>query len=489
MQTSLLYSLIIYIALTLVFGFFSKKQSQRDFFANYYLGERSLGYIALSMSIFASYVSSGTFLAGLGASYKFGFAWLWIGPIQVVSVVFVFYAIGTKLRRFSVKSNSVTVPELFSSFYKSKSIGLISALVIVFFMPFMLMAQWQGGAYLVKNILALEYKTALVLFSVFVGTYTVLGGFKWVVATDILQGILMFFGAIFIYYGVVSKGMGLEVITNSLKELGQTFFESHGYNNALSSNYIISFWFLVGIGLLGLPQIILRFMAFKNRQSFNKAMILTPIMILVLMLVLNLSGIYARALLPNYQGNSDALLIELLPMIFDSFLASFIIVAVLSSIVSTADSILLIIISSINYDVLHKRFKVKKSSFFASPLFNKIVGMLVVLAIAFFTVQMQQDILRLNFLGFGAVQTAFFLPVCCMVFGLRYKEKIYSKAISANILLSILFYVYLFAFNPAFLFGFHPVVYTITTSIVLHLVLMKFLVKPKLKQEKTYLTI
>ncbi len=475
MSSNLIISLICYIALTLLFGFLSKKHTSGDFFTNHYLGGRSLGYFALSMTIFASYVSSGTFLAGVGASYKFGFAWLWIGPIQVVSVVFIFYVIGTKLQTLSKQHNAITVPELFRCCYKSKYLGLFSSFAIMVFMPFMLMAQWQGGAYLVKNILNIDYKTSLILFSVFVGTYTVFGGFKWVVATDILQGVLMFLGSLFIYFGVVNKGLGLNVITTTLKDLESSFISSSGYLNALSPSYIISFWFLVGVGLLGLPQIILRFMAFKDKASLNKATILTPIMVLVLMVSLNASGIYTRAILPNFSGNTDSLLTEILPLIFNNLLTSFVLVAIFSSIVSTADSVLLTIISAFNYDLLTKHLKVKPNSFWQKSLFNKLSGMAIVFLIAFFGSYMKKDILYLNFLGFGALQTAFFMPVCLLIFGNGKVNKNLAGSLLLNVVLSVVLYSLLFVTKPSFLFNFHPVVYSILFSILFYFASKYFL--------------
>lgn len=59
-----------------------------------------------------------------------------------------------------------------------------------------MVAQFIGGATLIESVTGLPYWVGLLLFGTIVILYTSIGGFKAVVITDTLQGIIMTIGHI-----------------------------------------------------------------------------------------------------------------------------------------------------------------------------------------------------------------------------------------------------------------------------------------------------
>merc|ERR1711964_875050 len=120
------------------------------------------------------------------------------------------------------KSGAITVPDIFRDRFRSPSLGIVSSLLMVFMLIFYLVAQFKAGAMIMRMLLGnlpafqqaarfvewiptrlalasqgsqdAEYYLALLLFALLVIAYTAYGGFRAVVWTDVLQGIVMIIG-------------------------------------------------------------------------------------------------------------------------------------------------------------------------------------------------------------------------------------------------------------------------------------------------------
>ena len=106
----------------------------------------------------------------------------------------------------------------------------------------------------------------------------------------------------------------------------------------------------VGLGYPGQPHVVNRFMAIKDEKSLNQGKYIGigwPIIVFAGMLILGMS---ARILLPVANDN-EQVLFGVTELLFHPVVAGIIIAAVLSAIMSTADSQLLVAASSVSYDL------------------------------------------------------------------------------------------------------------------------------------------
>src|SRR5262249_58662562 len=101
-------------------------------------------------------------------------------------------ALGRRLAPLARRTGAVTVPDLFRARFGSPTLGLVASLLILFYLSFMMVAQFKAGALIMKiswpgsGALALAedaaggidraYYLGLVLFTVVVVGYTVIGG-------------------------------------------------------------------------------------------------------------------------------------------------------------------------------------------------------------------------------------------------------------------------------------------------------------------------
>lgn len=87
-------------------------------------------------------------------------------------------------------------------------------------------------------------------------------------------------------------------------------------------NFILSFWILVGIGLLeSLPSTTVRAMAYKDTKSMHKAMIIGTLITGFLMINIHLIGVFGRANLPYLEIND-----KIMPTIAINNLSPFLLV-------------------------------------------------------------------------------------------------------------------------------------------------------------------
>src|SRR5699024_6682371 len=124
--------------------------------------------------------------------------------------------------------------------------------------------------------------------------------------------------------------------------------------------YVSSFWILVGVGVNALPQIAVRAMSYRNTKSMHRAIILGTIVVGFIMLNMHLIGVFARPIIPGVEVGDTVmplLALEILP----PWLAGIVLAAPMAAIMSTVDSLLILVSSSVVKDLYLNYVKPKAS--------------------------------------------------------------------------------------------------------------------------------
>jgi sodium/proline symporter len=203
--------------------------------------------------------------------------------------------------------------------------------------------------------------------------YTMLGGFRSVGMTDLVQGLLMLSALLAVLIIAYIHSDGIKAISDNLKRFPNftDFFgiavpETVG-GVQKSANGIPAFgpganygflkiistmaW---GLGYLGMPQVLLRFMAIKNASMIRPSRNIAVIWCFIVQFAAIAIGLIGRALLPASLNTANASenIFTLLGMIFFSPLMIGVVVsAILAASMSSADSYLLIVSSSFANDI------------------------------------------------------------------------------------------------------------------------------------------
>jgi Na+/pantothenate symporter len=216
----------------------------KSFMSEYFLGSRGLGVWAFALTFAATSSSGGSFTGFPAKIYTHGWVLaLWIGSYMVVPIC-TMGLIGKRLNQVARSSGAITIPDVLRDRFNSARFGLLTVVLIVFFMSFNLVAQFKAGALILKVLLNdvdmfksfslsvaewtsgvgffgsdSQYLVCLLFFGVAVIAYTTYGGFHAVVWTDVMQGIVMVIGVLILLPLALNAVGGLDRATQEMSKM------------------------------------------------------------------------------------------------------------------------------------------------------------------------------------------------------------------------------------------------------------------------------
>ncbi|WP_147820780.1 sodium/pantothenate symporter [Salidesulfovibrio onnuriiensis] len=459
---------IAYLALSIGVALWARRRSASSetsagFLEDYFIGGRSMGGFVLAMTIIASYTSASSFVGGPGVAYRLGLSWVLLAMIQVPTTFLTLGVLGKRFAIMARKTNSVTITDFLRARYKSDAVVILcSVALLVFFMAAML-AQFIGGARLFQAVTGYPYMVGLVLFGISVVLYTAVGGFRAVVLTDAIQGIVMVVAVVVVLLAVIKAGGGMEQCIRTLKDIDPGLITPSGPKNAVPKPFILSFWVLVGLGILGLPQTTQRCMGYRDSRAMHDAMIIGTLLIGFMILCAHLAGTLGRAVFPELPAGDLAmptLIVELL----SPFWAGVFIAGPLAAIMSTVDSMLLLASAAIIKDLyIHYRLGGDASRMPVvglrrmSLVTTAVIGLLVFLA----ATEPPDLLVWINLFAFGGLEAVFLWPI---ILGL-YWERANAAGAVASIVTGVAVFVLVTIHKPA-MGGVHAIVPTTLAALL-----------------------
>jgi sodium/proline symporter len=343
----------------------------------YFLASRGYGPWVAALSAEASDMS-GWLLMGLpGVAYFTGYGEAFWTALGLFIGTWVNWALVAKrLRSYSqIADNAITLPEFFSKRFHDKKRALlaIAAVISLLFFSIYVGAQFITFGKLFGYIFNANTVAMVILGAALVLTYTLLGGFLAVGITDLVQGILMVGALVLVLiFGLVNAG-GISGVAKNLENFPR-FTDFFGIAAPVMENGVqklvngvpqfgsgADYGFLAivsamawGLGYFGMPQVLVRFMAVKKTPYIKTSRRIAVIWCLVAQTAAVLIGIIGRACLPALLGTaSDAenIFIHLGIKFFPPLVAGIVISGILAASMSSSDSFMLIVASSLANDI------------------------------------------------------------------------------------------------------------------------------------------
>ncbi|MBB4823229.1 sodium/pantothenate symporter [Sporosarcina luteola] len=468
MNIGVIIPLVIFLIGIFAIGFIASKQMSGEggFLQQYFLGGRELGGFVLAMTMVATYGSASSFLGGPGTAYTVGFGWILLAMTQVVTGYFVLLILGKKFAILGRKYNAVTMIDFLKARYNSPLVAILSAIAIIVFLFSAMTAQWVGGGRLIESLTGLQYTTALFIFAISVLVYVTIGGFRAVALTDAVQGAVMVIGTLVLLIGVIIAGGGVPAIMQDLINENPRLVTPYGADGTLTAAYVSSFWILVGVGVVGLPQMAVRAMSYKSSRAMHRALVIGTIVTGFIMLNMHLIGVFARPIMPGIEIGDKVIplvALEVLP----PWLAGVVLAAPMAAIMSTVDSLLLLVSSAIVKDVYLNFIKPEASETTVKLMSFGVTGILGII-VFLFALQPPELLIFLNLFAFGGLEAAFIWPV---VLGLYWK---YGNKYGAilSMITGIAAYIAIHFYNTANgnLLGVHTVTLPVVLSLAAYII-------------------
>ncbi|WP_458734482.1 sodium/pantothenate symporter [Zobellella taiwanensis] len=411
MNPELIVPLLLYLAAMLGLGvWLGRRPPGAHFVQDYFLGNRSMGGFVLAMTMVATYASASSFIGGPGAAYRMGLGWVLLAMIQVPTVWLTLGVLGKQFAHIARRVEALTINDMLQARYQNPLVVLLAGLGLLAAFVATMVVQFIGGARLLETVTGLPYQGGLMLFAGSVLLYTLVGGFRAVVVTDAVQGVLMLLGTLVLLAGVLHAGGGAAALFAELAAIDPDLVSPRGPDGALGVSFMLSFWVLVCFGAIGLPHSAVRCLAYKDSTAMHGGIVIGTLVGAVLMFGMHFAGALGRVLVPDLTV-PDKVMPTLMLTVLPPLLAGLFLAGPMAAIMSTIDSQLIqasaTLVKDLYLNHLCKTPPTPAAIRRGSKLVTLVLG-LIVLAAALSPPDM---IIWLNLMAFGALQAIFFWPL------------------------------------------------------------------------------
>ncbi|MUK87427.1 sodium/solute symporter [Ornithinibacillus sp. L9] len=363
-NTILIVELVLYFLVVFGVGFYfsRKKMTQSDFL----LGGKKLPGWALAFSERATGESSWLLLGFTGFVFVNGLSSIWVIAGMGLGIIFSWLFLARRFMEETDKYKVLTLPDYLAvrfPVHGNRIRYLATGLILVFF-TFYLGAQLAGVGKTLLTTFNLNPITGILLCAAAIILIAFLGGFISVVWTDMVQSIMMLLAL-----GVIPILAFIQISTNDISLTNALSTAGNGAGSwtggvtgfAFALLFFNNFtWFFGYLG--GQPQLSSRFMALKNSKEAKVASYTAITWMLIAFFGAFFIGITGIAL---YNSADFADVETILPtMILDltpPWIAGILLSGILAAMITTANSQIMVIASSVSEDIMHKGLKMNLS--------------------------------------------------------------------------------------------------------------------------------
>ncbi len=306
--------ILVYLLATLYLGYRGWK-STKDSEGYLVAGRKTHPYI-MAMSYGATFISTSAIVGFGGTAGLFGMGLLWLTFLNIFVGIFVaFIVFGKRTRKMGHNLNAMTFPELLGKRFDSRFIQYFSGIVIFLGMPLYASVVLIGAARFMETTLAIDFDVALLIYSVIIAAYVIWGGLRGVMYTDAMQGTIMFIGMVFLLFITYSHLGGIIPAHQALTDMANLIpanlaAQGHAGWTAMPVSGSPWWWTLVstivlgvGIGVLAMPQLVVRFMTVKSNRELNRGVLIGGVFILMMTGVAFTVGALSNVFFLQNMGN------------------------------------------------------------------------------------------------------------------------------------------------------------------------------------------
>lgn len=347
----------LYMGMMLFIGWLAYRKTSN--LTDYMLGGRSLGPAVTALSAGASDMS-GWLLMGLpGVIYAKGLAEAWIAVGLSLGAYLNWVFVAPRLRTYTqVANDSITIPSFLENRFKdnTKLLRIVSSLVILIFFTFYISSGMVAGAKFFRSSFDVSYHSGLLILAAVVVAYTLFGGFLAVSWTDFIQGLIMLIALLIVPVLALTKTGGPAQTVETIQAIDPALFNMIDGVSAVSIISALA-W---GLGYVGQPHIIVRFMAISSVKETKVARRIGMGWMLLSLIGAVLTAFIGLAYFTESAydlKDSETVFIVLGQILFHPLIAGLVLAAVLAAIMSTVSSQLIVTSSALTEDLYKLLFR------------------------------------------------------------------------------------------------------------------------------------
>ncbi len=364
LHTIIMVEFVMYLLIMLIVGYLVSRSTKSH--ADFLLGGKQLPGWALAFSERATGESAWLLLGYTGFVFATGLSGVWVAVGIASDIIFSWLFLAKRFMKEAEKTGTLTLPSFLAARFgkQGKLILWLSTILIFSFMMFYFGAQIAGAGKTLLAVFNIPTKVGAILSIVVVVILAYVGGFVTVVWTDMIQSIMMLVTLVVLPIVALFQISAADLsISDALVAAGPSMDSWTGGAIGFSLGLLLFNNFAWFFGFLGgQPQLSARFMALRSEKEAKQGSFVA-----ITWTILAYSGAFMIGItaLTLYQGQVFADVEMILPyMILDlmpPWIAGVLLAGILAAIISTADSQLLVITSSVSEDIIHRAMNLKLS--------------------------------------------------------------------------------------------------------------------------------
>lgn len=328
--------MVAFYAAVLGFAIFKSRRGTTS--ADYFLGGRSLPWWLIGVSIVAANISTEQMvgMAGQGAG-DIGLAvssWQLVGSIGIVVIAF------TLLPRL-LRTGIYTIPEFLEYRYNAAARSIMALSTVVIYASVLLVAVLFSGAITIQTIFGIPLEYGVWGLGFLAGVYTAWGGLRAVARADLIQGLALLAGGLFVFF------LGLRAVGGwsafSVAQADRLHMILPAGHPGLPWTGVVSSMWIVMVYYCGLNQFIVqRTLGAKTLRDGQLGLVFAGALWLLVPFAIVMPGIMAAALFGSEMASTDQafplLIRNLVPAGWRGFMLAAIAGAITSSLASMLNS-------------------------------------------------------------------------------------------------------------------------------------------------------
>ncbi len=329
-----LFSFLGFVALVIGVSLYAgRKEESSD---DYFLAGRGLPWWLIGFSLIASNISTEHFVGMAGRGYELGLAiasYEWMAAVTLV-IVGIFF-----LPKF-LRAGIYTIPQYLEIRFGRTTRTIMAVFMMLAYVFVALATVLYAGALAIEQIFGLGTVKAIWLIGLLAGAYTIYGGLKAVVWSDLIQGIALLIGGLVVTVIAIDRvgGMGA-FLTNHADRL----------HTVLPWNHSEMPWVAVFVGGLWIPNLFYwglnqfitqRTLAAKSLADGQRGIYLAAALKLTIPFIIIFPGIAATELFADQITVADQAYAVLIRELLPAGLTGIMFAALFGAVMSSLDSML-----------------------------------------------------------------------------------------------------------------------------------------------------
>ncbi len=388
------YSLIALVAYFILLLFAVTKEKKNSNVLDYFFAGRTLPFWALSITFIASWWGAGSAISTADLAYEDGLGAFWYYGVPVLISTCLMIITSKSIRRVGF----LTQGEMMKARYSTMTAKILSVLILIF-MIFTAASQMVGIGNFFGTYLGLKYEWAVLIGTVIVLIYSLFGGFRGVVLTDIIQFVLLLCSALIVFFTAMKQSGGFSEIHAVADMLGKNNYMSFTTGASKYMSYVITF----GCAWMIQANVWQRISAAKSDDDAYKMTIMSFVAYIPLYLIVVFTGMAGLVIFDKMPegGVVTAIVMNCMP----PFLGALVFVGISAAIMSTMDSLINTGAMTLSIDLYPHQNNEQKKLFF-----SRIATILVTAAALIISLKIR-SILEVSWIASDIITTGVFVPL------------------------------------------------------------------------------